>query len=125
MEETKKKLILVIDDEEDVRTMLRVRLENSGYSVIEATDGEEGLEKCLKNDPDLILLDVMMPKKDGHTFLWELKDVEAMKKKPIIVITAKSGMEHFFRAEDVSDFVTKPFEYGALLVKIKKALGES
>lgn len=65
--------ILVVDDEKDLRDALRIKLESVGYTVIEAADGEEGFQKAELHKPDLILLDIMMPKMDGHQVLNQLR----------------------------------------------------
>ena len=117
-----KKKILVIDDELDFVNLVKVRLEANGYEVIDALNGEDGLKKAEAENPDLILLDIMMPKKDGYTLLRELKYKEATKSIPVIVLTAKPGMRDLFGMEGVSDYIVKPFEDEELLLRIKKTL---
>ena len=85
---------------------------------------QEELEKAEKETPDLIILDVMMPEKDGYSLLHELQDEDSTKSIPVIVATAKPGMKHFFQAEGVNDFIVKPFDMEDLLPRIKKAIGE-
>lgn len=114
------KKILVIDDEPDFVEMLKMKLEASGYEVLAAFDGSEGLKKTREEPPDLILLDIMMPHKDGYTFLLELKKDEAMRSIPVIVLTAKPGMEDIFQLEGVSGYIMKPFKSAELLPKIKE-----
>lgn len=119
-----KKKVLVIDDEPDFLEMIKIRLEANGYEVIDAYDGEEGLKKAEGENPDIILLDIMMPKKDGYTLLRELKHKKATKSIPIIVLTAKPGMRDLFGMEGINDYIVKPFEDEELLLRIKKALKE-
>ncbi len=117
------KKILIVDDEINFVKMVQVRLEANGYDVEVAFDGEEGLEKAEEVMPDLILLDIMMPKKDGYTFLLELKKNDAMKAIPVIALTAKPGMKDMFELEGAKDYITKPFESDQLLTKIRDLIG--
>lgn len=119
-----KKKILVIDDEPDFVNLIRVRLEANGYEVIDASNGEEGIKKAEAENPDVILLDIMMPNKDGYTLMRELKYKEITKSIPIIVLTAKPGMRDLFGMEGINDYIVKPFEDEELLLRIKKALKE-
>ena len=116
------KKILIVDDEPDFVGLLKVRLERNGYEVMEAGDGEEGLKKCEEGKPDLVLLDIMMPKKDGYTMLRDLKANNVLKAIPVIAVTAKPGVKELLEVEGVSDFIVKPFEDEDLLVRIKRAL---
>lgn len=118
------KKILIVDDEPDFITMVRMRLEANGYEVIDAPDGEAGFKKAKQEKPDLILLDIMMPKKDGYTVLRELKAEDATKSIPVIVLTAKTGMKDLFKIEGIDDYVIKPFDPQDLLLRIKRAVGE-
>ena len=119
-----KKKILVIDDEADFLEMIKVRLEVNNYEVITASDDEDGLKKAEAENPDLILLDIMMPKEDGYTLLRELKYKEATKSIPVIVITGKPYIKDFFEFETkgIKDYIIKPFEDEDLLLRIKRAL---
>ena len=116
----KKKKILIVDDEADFIQMLRLRLEDEGYAVESATDGQEGLIKARNFKPDVILLDVLMPGKDGYTMLRELRLDGDVRDVPVIVTTAKSGMSDLFKMEGVSDYLVKPFDDGELLRRIEK-----
>ena len=84
-----KKKILVVDDEPESRMMLRVRLEANGYEVSEAEDGAVGLEKARHTTPDLIILDVMLPKMDGYKVARLLKFDQKYMKIPIVLLTAR------------------------------------
>ena len=117
-----KKKILIVDDDADFVEIVRAKLEKSNFEVIAALEADEGLRKAGTEAPDLILLDVVMPKKDGYVFLLELKKRNPTSIVPVIVVTATSGMEELFQLEGVDDYVIKPFEYNDLLKKIKKAL---
>ena len=116
------KKILIVDDEEDFVDMVKMRLKANGYETSEAYNGTEGLKKAENENPDLILLDIMMPKKDGYTMLRELKVKDATKSIPVIVLTAKSGMKELFEIEGVRDFITKPFDSEDFLLRIAKVL---
>lgn len=115
-----KKRILIVDDERDLVETLIFRLESEGYDVSVAYDGQEGLEKAKKDKPDLILLDVMMPKLNGYQVCRELKSSDATKKIVVIMLTAKAQeSDKFWGMETGADaYVTKPFESGELLSKI-------
>lgn len=125
MEANKK--ILIVDDEIKIAKLLRKRLEYHNFEVYEAHDGEEGLAKTKEVKPDLIILDVMMPKMDGYTMCREVrKDLEIMK-IPIIMLTAKGMGNDKLEAMDAgaNGFIVKPFEPDLLLFKIKGLLGDA
>ena len=83
----KRTRVLLVDDERDVRQMLVRRLQAEGYEVMTAVDGEEGLRKAIKERPDVILLDIMLPKKDGNTVAEELRRSPETANIPVIFIT--------------------------------------
>lgn len=117
-----KKRILLIEDEKDLLEMVRFRLEVSGYEVLAAYDGQEGLDKARKEKPDLIILDVMLPKMDGYKVCRMLKFDEKYKNIPIIMFTARAQDSDRKLGEEVGadGYVTKPFEPEVLLAKIKQ-----
>jgi class 3 adenylate cyclase len=104
--------------------ILRVRLEANGYEVTTAADGAEGLEAARKLMPDLILLDIMMPKRDGISVVRELKADPALKAIPVVLITAKSDTRDVVEGLDAGgdDFLAKPFEHAALLARVRSML---
>lgn len=114
-----KKKILAIDDEENILTMVSSRLQASGYGVITATNGKEGLEKVKAEQPDLIILDILMPVMDGFEFLKAIKSDPEASRIPIIILTARGAMKDTFDAMGTDDFVAKPFQAEALLSKIE------
>jgi adenylate cyclase len=118
----KKKVVMVVDDEPGFCKMVQIRLEANDYNVITAFDGEEALAK-LNEKPDVILLDVMMPKVDGYTFVREIKTDKEAKDIPIIVISAKSEMKEPFLMEGVNGFLVKPIDDKELIAMLKKLLG--
>ncbi len=119
-----KKKILIVDDEDDLRKMLKFRLEATNYEVIEASDGEEGLNKARFERPDLIILDLMLPKIDGFKVCRMLKFDERHREIPIIMFTARAQMqdEKLGRETGADAYITKPFEPKVLLGKIKELL---
>lgn len=116
--------ILIVDDEKQLREMLTMRLEASGYEVITAADGEEGLKKTNKENPDLILLDIMMPGMDGLVVLSRLKNNLETSFIPVIMLTAKGDTSAVMELQTAgaTDYVIKPFEAENLLDLIKKTL---
>ena len=114
------KQILIIDDDPTLLKMLQSFLESHGYEVVTANDGEQGLQQIKANVPDLILLDVQMPKMNGYTFVVELKKQTAMKAVPIVVLTAKEGMAEIFKVEGVKEYMTKPFHPQKILEAVQK-----
>ncbi|RKY86543.1 two-component system response regulator [candidate division KSB1 bacterium] len=122
---TDKKKILIIDDEPDLVKALKVRFQNEGYNVISAKDGAEGLEKARKENPDLIILDLMLPKIDGFRVCRFIKFDESYKHIPIIMLTARIEEEDkklgFETGADY--YMTKPFDNQKLMDVIKKFIG--
>ena len=116
------KKILVVDDEPQLLRMLKTRLAANGYDVVTAEDGTSGLERWQTEKPDLILLDIMMPQMDGYTFIQESKGRSDLNPVPIIIITAREGMEDLFQMEGINDYIVKPFNDADLLKKIRKHL---
>jgi len=103
--------VLVIDDEAPIRLLCRVNLEAEGMEVLEASDGPTGLEKARNDEPDVILLDVMMPGLDGWQVAEELLDSERTNGIPIVFLTARAEVRDRARGLDLGgiDYVTKPF----------------
>jgi len=124
-----KKKILVVDDEKKIRDLLQLRLSAAGYDVIEAKDGEEGVQQAKACLPDLILMDVMMPKMDGAEATRCLEEDPATKDIPLIFLTSiitKEEEENQDMGIQVAPgkhrFIAKPFEPQELLVEIENAL---
>ena len=118
------KHILIIDDEQDMLDLLRPRLEAAGYEVSTASDGQEGLDKAREEKPDLILLDVMMPKIDGYQVCRFLKFDEDYKHIPIVLLTARGQEQDRETGKKVGadGYLTKPFEKEELLNTIDRLL---
>jgi len=118
------KKILVIDDEEELLNMIKLRLEANHYKVVTADNGVAGLEQWKNEQPDLIILDVLMPEMDGYTFIQEAKARKDLNSASIIVLTAKNQMEDIFKIEGIKDYILKPFDDENLLATIKKNLND-
>ncbi len=124
--DAEKKKILVIEDEEHVRTLLSRILEKDGYEVRVAKDGLDGLRTLEVFRPDLILADVMMPNLDGLTFTKALKNRRETRVIPVIFVTAKSDPLSMIEGINVGAkfYITKPFQIEDVLAKVRKVLGE-
>ena len=116
--------ILAVDDMPTNLEILRVRLEAQGYEVITAEDGEEALAKARELEPDLVLLDIMMPKLDGIAVLKQLKQDAMLRFVPIILVTAKSDVRDVVSGLDSGgdEYLTKPFEHAALTARVRSLL---
>ncbi|MDA1258915.1 MAG: response regulator [Chloroflexi bacterium] len=119
-------LILVVDDNPDVRFALTTLLDDEGYEVMEASDGDVGIDAARERKPDLILLDLMMPRMDGFETLRELKKDENLCDIPVVVLTARRGSEDMplAMALGAADYLHKPWDDGGLELAVRKALGE-
>ena len=119
------KKILIVDDEPDVASLLTLLFESQGHQVIVATDGQQALEKARHENPDLILLDIMLPRIDGYRVARMLKFDEKFRHIPIVMLTAKiQDKDKQLGLETGADaYVTKPFDTVALLEKVKEILG--
>ncbi|MBT3368827.1 MAG: response regulator, partial [Nitrospina sp.] len=106
--------IFIVDDDLVNRKLLAAILKKEGYGLLEAKDGEEAVELAFREMPDLILLDIMMPKKDGYEVCAELKGDNRMANVPIIFLSAKTQAEDKIKGLDLggADYVTKPFDRG-------------
>ena len=117
--------VLVIDDEPDVLMLCRVNLELAGHEVVEAANGEDGLELALAQGPDAIVLDLMLPKRDGISVLEALTADERTRNVPVILLTAKTQREDRRAAwrAGCTEYLTKPFS-PVDLVKIAERAAE-
>lgn len=119
-----KKKILIVDDEAHIVELVRVCLEDTDYEIIEAYDGQEALNKAQSEMPDLILLDVMLPKMDGYGVCKTLKSADATKGIPIVMLTAKGQevdkVKGFQSGAD--SYMTKPFSPLRLLTELEEKL---
>ncbi len=126
--EKEKKVLLIVEDERPEREILAKSLSLEGFEVLETVDGEEGLRVALEKHPDLILLDIIMPKLDGMTVLRKLRADDWGKDVPIIMLTNLSDADKVKEAfeKGVSDFLVKVnWKLGDITAKIKEKLGMS
>jgi len=104
--------VLVIDDDPVILELLRVNFEIEGFDVICATDGEDGLRRALADRPDVVISDIMMPRRDGLQLLTELKADPATENLPVILLSAKAQKSEVQHGIDMGadDYITKPFD---------------
>jgi len=114
--------ILVVDDERHIVRLVEVNLQRAGYDVVTAYDGVEALEKVASEKPDMIVLDVMMPRKDGFEVLQDLQATPGTQNIPVIMLTAKAQDADIFRGwqSGVSSYLTKPFNPRELLTFVER-----
>lgn len=110
--------VLIIDDEPQIRRLLRVCLERNGYKVIEAATGEEGIGRAVEHQPNLVLLDLGLPDMDGVAVL---KRIREWSEVPILVVSVRNREDEKIRALDsgANDYITKPFSTGELLARLR------
>lgn len=119
-----KKKILVVEDEPDIAESLKLRLDMAGYEVVVAGNGQEAVSKAKTESPDLVLLDLMIPKMDGYEVCRVLRSHEATKMTPVVVLTALQMVGDIDKAFEAgaNDYLSKPFTNERLLAKIQKLL---
>jgi two-component system alkaline phosphatase synthesis response regulator PhoP len=119
-----KQTILVVDDEKDLLDLIEYNLRKEGFDVLKAENGEEGIAMAKEHSPDLVLLDIMMPKMDGLQAVEEMRKDAELKKIPIILLTARSDekteVEGLNKGSD--DYITKPISTTKLISRIKAVL---
>jgi DNA-binding response OmpR family regulator len=117
-------VILAADDDEDILELVAFRLERSGFTVVRARDGEQALEAARREVPDLIVLDVMMPKMDGYEVTRALRADESTRRIPIILLTARVQDDDVQRGFDAGadDYVRKPFSPQELRSRVQAIL---
>lgn len=116
--------ILIVEDEQDIRELLAYNLEKEGYATVQAADGKEGLDLARSRKPDLILLDLMLPKMDGLAVCRELERDAGTVRIPIIMLTARGeDVDRILGFElGADDYVVKPFNIRELLLRIRAIL---
>lgn len=127
---SQQKRILVVDDEPDFTAIVQGFLEKEGFKVEVAYNGEEGLEKVRSNPPDAIVLDVMMPEKDGYTVCKELKNDDQTRNIPVILLTAVASHVSSTRythydgmSTEADDYISKPASAEEITKSLKRLLG--
>lgn len=116
------KSVLIVDDDRTLTRLLKKFLEDSNYDVLIADDGEEAIAKLEKSRPDLIILDIHMPKLNGYSFLFAIRQLPNAADVPVIILTCKPEMEDIFRVEGVKEYLIKPVNNDVLLQKIRQHL---
>ena len=118
------KVVLVVDDDEDTRNIVSSAVSLQRYTPIEAVDGEHALALCRETTPDLVILDVMMPKKDGIEVCQELRQEDEDSHLPILMLTARDDVKDKVRALDAGadDYLTKPFDLNELTARMNALL---
>jgi len=117
--------IMIVDDDRINSTLVKFGLAEKRYEVFQAQSGLEALAALHEFNPDLIILDVMMPKMNGYEFMAELKTRQGVVTTPVIMLTANANMEDLFRVEGVKEYFVKPVEIPRLVSKILEILGEN
>ena len=117
-------LVLVAEDDEDILALVEYRLQQDGYLVLTARDGEEALRLAVDRRPALALLDVQMPKLNGYELTRRLRSTDATRVMPVIILTASVRDTEIARAFDAgaNDFLRKPFSPGELVARVRAAL---
>lgn len=120
------KRILLVEDAATMRMVESMTLRGAGYEVVIANDGEEGVAKAVAERPDLILMDIVMPKMNGLDACKKIRETESTKNIPIIMLTTRSEEDQVELAftNGCSDYITKPFDTEEFLEKIKSNLGD-
>ena len=120
------KKVLVIDDEPEMLNLVRYTLERAGYEVSTCDNGRQAWDVIIKTNPDLLILDVMLPGIDGYSLQIKISQDNATKNIPIIVLTALEPSKTLFQKfTQVAGFMTKPFKTDALLDTVQKTLGKT
>jgi len=120
------KRVLIVDDEEVIRKFLKIHLAKLGYEVKEAADGEQAIEQLGIDDFDLLICDILMPKKNGWEVMKEVKSNPKTRNLPVIILTAKNEDSDMFKGYDLGAnyYMTKPFTKAQLFYGLKLMLDE-
>ncbi len=124
MDKTK---ILIVDDDLNISRLLKFKLNKEGYDTLEAHDGEEALIKANSFRPNLILLDIMMPKMSGWEVNKELRKHPELRRVPVIMVTAVDRLDEQLKSlseKNIKDYITKPFNFSELVNTVKRVLGQ-
>jgi DNA-binding response OmpR family regulator len=118
-------VVLVADDDADILELVSFRLERAGYDVVSARDGEEALKQAVELQPDLAVLDVMMPKLNGYEVTQEIRRSDATRAMPVILLTARVQDVDITRGFDAGadDYIKKPFSPQELRARVQAVLG--
>ena len=115
------KRVLVVEDEADIRRLVSIKLKGAGYDVSTANDGEEGLAAAVRDKPDLLVSDVMMPKMDGYTMVREVREALGSEAPAIIMLTARGQDTDVATGLDsgADDYIVKPFAPRELVARVQ------
>ncbi len=117
------KKVLIVDDDKGLVSILEARFLADGFEVLTAFDGEDGLGKIEQGCPDLVILDILMPRKDGLQVLKEIRRIDsAFRHLPVIIMSGKAELEHLFGSYEICAFIIKPFEARRLLEEVRRML---
>ncbi len=118
-------VVLVADDDRDILDLVAFRLDRAGYEVLKAADGEAALELAVEREPDLAVLDVMMPRLDGYAVTRSIRTVRQIQRMPVILLTARVQEADIARGFEAGadDYVKKPFSPGELRARVQAVLG--
>jgi twitching motility two-component system response regulator PilH len=117
------KVIMIVDDEPVNRELASRKLQEKGYDIMTASDGEDALKKLAQKVPDLILLDVQMPNMNGYAFIMEKSKIPAIASIPVIVLSSYSEMAPLFKRHGVRSYLIKPLNLPELLAKVEQFAG--
>lgn len=119
--------ILVVDDEPAITASLAYCLQQEGYAVIMASNGEEAARKVISEVPDLIISDIMMPGIDGYEFCRRIREYYKTREIPFLFLSAQSTVESKLKGMKLGgdDYITKPFDLSELVIKVKRILGRT
>jgi CheY-like chemotaxis protein len=117
-------MVLLVDDEDQLRRVMKDLLERQGYTVVEARDGAQALDEVDRHAPDIVILDLNLPGVDGYSVLSQLRSRPATRQLPVIVLTAKGDEDNEVRVLQLGadDFLTKPFRAKALAARLESTL---
>jgi DNA-binding response OmpR family regulator len=117
---------LVVDDDEDIRTVVSHNLEGDGFRVVCAAGGDEAIAKVASDNPDLVILDIMMPVRDGYDVLAEIRSRPETADLPVVLLTAKRSESDIWEgwSSGADYYMTKPFEVGELLRFVHYVFGD-
>ena len=116
--------VLVVDDSADIRLLLGKTLKNAGYTVVEATDGDEVVNASLSYEPDIILMDIGMPRMDGFKALASVKRDPRIRHIPVLMVTAKGHPDDLETARSLGahDYINKPWAHGEVELRVQWAI---
>jgi DNA-binding response OmpR family regulator len=114
---------LVVDDDKVTVALVKFGLKEQGFEVIVGYDGEEGLGLVKEENPDLVILDISMPKMNGYDFISQLRQLRGFENTPVIVLTASQNLKDVFNLEGIQGYFVKPVHLVTLTARVKKCLG--